>query len=143
MGDVSTFADLEQRLSKPEAQNQIREREYRRGYCDGFIAAVNGIMDSWFLGRRESYDFLYDHWRDALSDWRREIAFDGATEWLPPSAAPKCAYCGAPAEHIDHVIPRSQGGTDDPRNLVPACAKCNLTKGARTPEEAGMEFIDA
>jgi hypothetical protein len=49
-----------------------------------------------------------------------------------------CQYCGKPAEHIDHVIPRCQGGTDDPDNLVAACAFCNLSKGGRTPEQAGM-----
>jgi hypothetical protein len=46
-----------------------------------------------------------------------------------------CAYCGAPADHVDHVIPRHQGGTDDPANLVAACMPCNTSKGPRTPEE--------
>lgn len=30
--------------------------------------------------------------------------------------------------HVDHVIPRCKGGTDDPENLVTACRYCNLTK---------------
>ncbi len=38
-----------------------------------------------------------------------------------------CLYCGAPAEHADHVLPRNLGGTDE-GNLVPACAPCNLSK---------------
>ena len=50
----------------------------------------------------------------------------------------KCRYCGRCAEHVDHVIPRCQGGPDDLDNLVAACASCNLSKGGRTPEEAGM-----
>lgn len=49
-----------------------------------------------------------------------------------------CRYCGAKAEHMDHVIPRVQGGSDKPENLVAACAPCNLSKGGRTPEQAGM-----
>lgn len=40
----------------------------------------------------------------------------------------RCVYCGAPADTIDHVIPRSKGGTDDPDNLVPACRDCNSRK---------------
>jgi 5-methylcytosine-specific restriction endonuclease McrA len=30
--------------------------------------------------------------------------------------------------HVDHVIPKSKGGTDDPDNLVAACQACNLVK---------------
>lgn len=41
-----------------------------------------------------------------------------------------CAYCGAMATHVDHVVPRAAGGSDSPVNLVAACARCNLTKGA-------------
>lgn len=47
-----------------------------------------------------------------------------------------CWYCkAAPGDTLDHIIPRAQGGTDDPDNLVPACRPCNSSKGARTPEE--------
>jgi 5-methylcytosine-specific restriction endonuclease McrA len=49
-----------------------------------------------------------------------------------------CFYCLAPLEghwEIDHVVPRSRGGSNRFENLVPACADCNHDKGARTPEE--------
>ena len=36
---------------------------------------------------------------------------------------------------IDHIIPRSRGGTDDPDNLQLLCAACNSTKSNRTQEE--------
>ena len=36
---------------------------------------------------------------------------------------------------IDHIIPRSRGGTDDTDNLQLLCAACNSTKGNRTQEE--------
>jgi hypothetical protein len=54
-----------------------------------------------------------------------------------------CRYCGKDCvdnETIDHVIPRSQGGTDAEGNLVIACWSCNSHKHARTPQEAGMEL---
>lgn len=35
---------------------------------------------------------------------------------------------------VDHVIPRSKGGTDDLSNLVLCCQTCNSTKRDRTPE---------
>jgi hypothetical protein len=47
----------------------------------------------------------------------------------------RCRYCGHGAEdgavlEVDHVYPRSLGGTDDPTNLVTACKDCNRGKGA-------------
>ena len=43
-----------------------------------------------------------------------------------------CFYCGeTPAGTIDHVIPTSRGGKDEPFNLVAACTSCNSSKGAR------------
>jgi hypothetical protein len=30
--------------------------------------------------------------------------------------------------HVDHVLPRCEGGHDDPSNLVLACADCNLRR---------------
>lgn len=41
-----------------------------------------------------------------------------------------CAYCGAPADTLDHVIPRSKGGLTTSENLVACCAKCNRDKGS-------------
>lgn len=45
-----------------------------------------------------------------------------------------CTYCRRSSWgdgvklHIDHVIPRSRGGSDRPSNLTTACADCNLGK---------------
>lgn len=49
----------------------------------------------------------------------------------------QCVYCGRKDSPLalDHVVPRIQGGTDDPANLVPACKPCNSSKGGRTPEQ--------
>ena len=51
-----------------------------------------------------------------------------------------CRYCGARAENLDHVVPRSRGGSHTWENVVAACRECNTRKGDRTPEEAGMEL---
>lgn len=57
-----------------------------------------------------------------------------------------CQYCGKylknPKERtIDHVIPKSRGGKTVWTNVVLCCKKCNLKKGDRTPEEAGMKLL--
>jgi 5-methylcytosine-specific restriction endonuclease McrA len=36
---------------------------------------------------------------------------------------------------LDHVIPRSRGGSDHLSNLVGSCAECNQDKGSLTGEE--------
>ncbi|MBG46171.1 MAG: hypothetical protein CMB76_06595 [Euryarchaeota archaeon] len=43
-----------------------------------------------------------------------------------------CAYCGKNHVHltIDHVKPRTHGGSSMRSNLVPACVECNSTKGS-------------
>ena len=46
-----------------------------------------------------------------------------------------CVYCGAPAQHLDHVLPLARGGDDIEDNVVPACAPCNLSKGAKLLSE--------
>ncbi|MBT8461953.1 MAG: HNH endonuclease [Gemmatimonadetes bacterium] len=54
-----------------------------------------------------------------------------------------CQYCGTGAENLDHVMPRSRGGTHTWENIVAACRKCNLRKGDRTPVEADMPLRSA
>jgi len=56
-----------------------------------------------------------------------------------------CQYCGRrhprPDLNLDHVIPRSQGGTSVWENIVCSCHACNRLKGGRTPREAGMKLL--
>lgn len=40
----------------------------------------------------------------------------------------RCQYCGSAAENIDHVVPRSRGGTHTWENVVAACRSCNNRK---------------
>lgn len=65
-----------------------------------------------------------------------------------------CQYCGKYKDQlgkfkgnfpnkltIDHIIPRNKGGTNLWTNVTTACQKCNLRKGNKTPEEAGMKLL--
>jgi 5-methylcytosine-specific restriction endonuclease McrA len=50
-----------------------------------------------------------------------------------------CQYCGSTKRlTLDHVIPRSKGGTHTWNNVVAACEKCNSSKGDRLLHETGM-----
>ena len=53
----------------------------------------------------------------------------------------QCGYCGSQKNlTIDHVIPKSRGGSNGWNNLVTCCSRCNSFKGDKTPEEAGMKL---
>lgn len=46
----------------------------------------------------------------------------------------RCFYCGRrgfPMEH-EHRLPVALGGTEEDRNIVPACRPCNRRKGTMT-----------
>jgi len=63
-------------------------------------------------------------------------------EWKLRIQGGRCFYCGSglKAEHatLDHVEPRSRGGTDRVSNLVASCRLCNRAKGS-----AGLaEFLN-
>lgn len=72
--------------------------------------------------------------------YRRQLARDQAN---------RCFYCGCPlvepparggpcpprAATLDHRVPVSRGGTDDPNNICVSCYQCNVLKGCSTEEE--------
>lgn len=54
----------------------------------------------------------------------------------------RCFYCDTPLwleidgravtdVSVEHLVPRTRGGTDAPRNLALSCSKCNREKGSR------------
>ena len=42
-----------------------------------------------------------------------------------------CQMCGNEGDSVDHITPRSQGGTDEDFNLQLLCRSCNSSKGGR------------
>jgi len=57
----------------------------------------------------------------------------------------RCQYCGKKFPEselsLDHVIPKSQGGRLVWENTVAACFRCNVSKGGRTPRQAGVKLV--
>lgn len=58
-----------------------------------------------------------------FAEWRRLLERYGH----------KCVYCGRTDVPLtrDHIVPLSAGGSNDISNIVPACLRCNQTKGGR------------
>lgn len=52
----------------------------------------------------------------------------------------RCQYCGARADSIDHVIPRSRGGAHTWDNVVAACRPCNTRKRDRYLEDTDLRL---
>lgn len=57
----------------------------------------------------------------------------------------RCQYCQKQLPrselNLDHVNPRTLGGLTTWENVVCSCIPCNLKKGGRTPEQAGMRLM--
>ena len=76
--------------------------------------------------------------RGALVGWERRAS-------LLEKFGRSCVYCGGinqPFE-MDHVLPRSRGGSDSVSNLVLSCHQCNAQKGTKTAPEWGYLEVEA
>lgn len=66
-------------------------------------------------------------------------------EYLLEKWRRKCAYCGKeniPLE-IEHIVPKSRGGSNRISNLTLACTPCNQKKDTQTAEEFGYPTLQA
>jgi 5-methylcytosine-specific restriction endonuclease McrA len=74
-----------------------------------------------------------------------ELAGYEVREYLLEKWTRTCAYCGktnVPLE-IEHIVPRSRGGSSRVSNLTLACHTCNQRKGTLTAEEFGHPKLQA
>ncbi len=110
------------------------ERSLERMGCwepeDDVLRSVRFELEAPRIIRLMSFDKLPRQW--IKFNRRNLFARDGN----------RCQYCGkkyAPNElSMDHVVPRSRGGPATWENIVTACLRCNVRKGGRTPQAAGM-----
>ncbi|GAB5490819.1 MAG: hypothetical protein Phog2KO_10340 [Phototrophicaceae bacterium] len=66
-------------------------------------------------------------------------------EYLLEKWGRTCAYCGTsnvPLE-VEHIVPKSRGGSNRVSNLTLACTSCNQQKGSQTAQEFGFPTIQA
>lgn len=96
------------------------------------IAVISPDQVPWVveaLGRPAELAVALDYFRDP--ELRLELF--ARDRW-------RCRYCGVTVDDLtatlDHVVPQSGGGTDDPANLATACHACNSVKSGKTEAEA-------
>lgn len=92
--------------------------------------------------------FMRDGWRcrfccvKVVSKKARSVLvkrFPNETHWGPKEFLRHSALYSMTAS-LDHVLPHSRGGTNDPENLVTACYCCQFGRGEWTLEES--ELLD-
>jgi len=74
-----------------------------------------------------------------------ELAGYEVREYILAKFGHACVYCGAtdvPLE-VEHVVPKSRGGSDRVSNLALSCHVCNQRKGDRTAAEFGHPEVQA
>ncbi len=66
-------------------------------------------------------------------------------EYLLEKWSRRCAYCGVSGVslQIEHIVPRSRGGSNRISNLALACRSCNQQKANRTAAEFGHPQVQA
>ena len=146
--------------------NRDRKRETDRAWCEANRDRNRETSRAWYEANRDRSREANRAWREANPDRvrmhirlnshrRRALKAGSAAKGFPRQTIEtrariyklfnnKCAYCGAPATTDDHVIALSQGGTDTPANIVPACNRCNCSKQSK-PVEAwylSQSFFD-
>jgi 5-methylcytosine-specific restriction endonuclease McrA len=108
-------------------------RELPVGHSDDGIKIVGGLLRLPRVLHLLRYDRFPSH---AVRLTRRNLLLRDDYQ---------CQYCkcrpGIRELNIDHVLPRSRGGSDSWDNLVVSCRSCNLKKGRRLPHEAKMSLL--
>lgn len=104
----------------------------------------------------ETWDELVPYGRDTKIRFPAVVKLRHHVRWIPRKVRfnrlgvfkrdrDQCQYCSRSYPRnkltLDHVIPRTRGGSDDWRNCVAACFDCNNRKGNKTPEEAKMPLL--
>jgi 5-methylcytosine-specific restriction endonuclease McrA len=117
---------------------QKEPREY-----EDYIVAARKIIVVPVVVRFHSYDDMP----------RMEVTFSRTRILIRDKCC--CQYCGVRVARqtyddkirktteftLDHVVPKSRGGSGGWLNIVTCCHRCNNRKADRTPEEAGMRLI--
>lgn len=134
----SLYAFLYQRQDNPPTMVEIREQAVAdRGESHSQTDRRVRELRGWFRLSAVRAGRVYVY----VLEGRTETARGGRSGVTPSVrgevlSAQRCAQCGkTPSEdhvklQVDHKIPYSWGGTDDPENLQPLCTQCNHDKQA-------------
>jgi len=140
----------------------IHVTSVRRAFSLLYAGAARAIDEQFQLFDFESWSALSAASHDSIGTINRRIRVPRVIVLLAYERLPRsrvrfsrfniyarddntCQYCGKRFHradlNLDHVIPRSRGGSTTWENVVCSCVACNLAKGGRTPTEARMKLL--
>jgi 5-methylcytosine-specific restriction endonuclease McrA len=111
------------------------------GWCPACVAKLQkDIAEYWRMGREERIVYMEcERARErglsaslTLQEWE-QTKKQFKEHWGTDTDC--CAYCGGPYEALDHFVPIVSGGGTIAGNCVPACKRCNSSKGGLHPDE--------
>jgi 5-methylcytosine-specific restriction endonuclease McrA len=132
--------------------NRERRRQQIKDYASTHVADTKARSDEWYRKNRARKYAKYRAWVSANPEafralWQRRYAreklalgkFTAADIGrLFEQQRGGCFYCGVSIGiefEVDHYLPLSRGGTNEPSNIVLACRPCNRAKGSKHPDE--------
>ena len=127
--------------------NKEEVAEYQKQYQREHKDKVKQQNKTWYGDHPEKRKEYTDRFKEKMAK-RAEEGFKPLykREKIYIKYRGKCAYCGASIEfregfEIDHLKPKSRGGTNDIDNLMPACERCNQLKYNSDIEEFRDKII--
>jgi len=128
-------------------QEHEKEREYRRGYWDGYLQAARDaemLNNKKFTRLQEVANILNHFAHEELLPWRSKRCprfnpppeldidhWEDIRQRVFERDGRECNWCGATDNlQIDHIHAVANGGVPAPENLQVLCQTCNLEKGA-------------
>lgn len=124
-----------ERAQKAAARAE-RQRERSRAWRAANPGRMSVLVRDW--KKRNRAKVRADHRARRIAKRKATIAY------LMTLQHGACAYCrcdlGGIAIHIDHILPRALGGSNERKNLQLTCEPCNLRKNATPPEKFILQF---
>lgn len=145
--DKRSKAVRAQRAIDPELTRKIGRDYYRANRAKRCKQAGVRRADNLEKARQRDRDLYADNRDSLLNRYHVRRARKRSAEGehtaddiavIRKAQKDRCGYCGVKLKgkgHIDHIIALSRGGSNWPRNIQLLCGPCNLSKGARDPEE--------
>lgn len=130
--------------------NKNKLTEYRKKNYENNKDYYNAKNKARWENNKENEQARNKAWREAnkekVKEYRlkRKLALDSNApkeynlaflEYAKAILSGKCAYCDNQATTIEHILPLSKGGLNEPQNIVGACVTCNSSKNNKEIHE--------
>lgn len=150
-----------QRLAEYRKSHEVQRREYREQWRAKNLVKIKRYSKDYYwqnrdcvLAKNTAWGKAHRELKTAHENHRRARKLNATVadpvliqnwerSWKQKTRV-TCYWCKGKFKpkkcHSDHVIPLSKGGEHSLRNLAISCAKCNVTKNAKSLEEWNLRL---